>query len=114
MYFVLGKEWCGTVKFFDQPISAKRMLNRLLDLISTLFYKMRASLGVLLKFKFDHLKTLDFTNPMHMFRYVHLTLRLQILIGYSKCLYLLHFIVSLFGCLLILVKRYSHFLKFVQ
>jgi len=43
------------------------MLKRLLDLFSTLFYKMRVNLGVLLNFEFDHLKTLDFKNPMHMF-----------------------------------------------
>jgi len=71
MYFVLEKEWCGTVKFlislYHQAEVAKRMLNRLLDLFNTSFYKMRVNLGVLLNFKVYHLKTLDFTNPMHMF-----------------------------------------------
>jgi len=65
IYFVLEKEWCGIViSLFHQAEVSKRML---LDLFSASFYKMRVNLGVLLNFNFDHLKTLDFTNPMHMF-----------------------------------------------
>jgi len=38
------------ISLFHQAEVAKRMLNRLLDLFSTLFYKMRVNLGVLLNF----------------------------------------------------------------
>jgi len=41
------------------------MLNKLLDLLSASLYKRRVNLGVLLNFNFEHLKILDFTNPMH-------------------------------------------------
>jgi len=66
MYFVLEKEWCGTVKLFDSLFHQAEVAKRMLSECAS-FYKIKINLGVLSNFNFDHLKTLDFTNPMHMF-----------------------------------------------